>query len=277
MIHSTFSWSVEQPDELLIHYIYPVYFSHAIVRLPCQKITEGLSTAGLGLPDHRLALHQHGHYVEALERCGLELRILPADNRFPDSTFVEDTALLTTAVAIITNPGAGSRKGEIRSMQEVIRLYYDNLELIQPPGTLEAGDVMMCGDHFFIGLSERTNKAGAVQLKAILEKHGMTASFVEVPGILHLKSGVSYLEQNNLLAVRALADHPAFSGYDIIPVRDHEAYAANALWVNDTVLVAEGYPETLENIRAAGYETIELAMSEFRKVDGGLSCLSLRF
>lgn len=254
-----------------------MYFTHAIVRLPCQRITEGLSTAGLGTPDHRLALHQHGIYVEALNRCGLKVQILPAVNAFPDSTFVEDTALLTRAVAVITNPGAGSRKGEIRSMQKVIRLYYDNLEHINPPGTLEAGDVMMCGDHFFIGLSERTNEAGASQLKAILEKYSMTASFVEVPGILHLKSGVSYLGHNNLLAVHPLTDHPAFSGYNIIPVPAHEAYAANALWVNDTVLVAEGYPETLKNIRAAGYETMELAMSEFRKVDGGLSCLSLRF
>jgi dimethylargininase len=254
-----------------------VYFTHAIVRLPCQRITEGLSTAGLGPPDHRLALHQHGHYVEALEGCGLEVRILPADNAFPDSTFVEDTALLTRAVAVITNPGAGSRKGETRSMQEVVRLYYDNLEHIKPPGTLEAGDVMMCGNHFFIGLSERTNEAGAAQLKAILEKHGMTASFVEVPDILHLKSGVSYLEHNNLLATESLASHLSFAAYNIIPVPAHEAYAANSLWVNGKVLVAEGYPETLKNIRAAGYETIELAMSEFRKVDGGLSCLSLRF
>ena len=252
-------------------------FSNAIVRLPCKRLADGLSTAGLGKPDHGLAMHQHGKYVEALQDCGLDVRVLEADENFPDSTFVEDTALLTPEVAVITCPGAASRKGEIINMKEVIRSYYDQVEMILHPGTLEAGDVMMAGSHFFIGLSERTNKEGAEQLITILERYGMTGAVVEISGMLHLKSGVSYLENNVLLTIDALINHPAFSEYDIIPVPDLEVYAANSLWINGTVLVPEGYPVTLQNIQHAGYDTIVLDMSEFRKLDGGLSCLSLRF
>ena len=252
-------------------------FTNAIVRMPCKNMTAGLSSAGLGKPDHGLAILQHGKYVDALRDCGLNVRVLGADENFPDSTFVEDTALLTPEVAVITHPGAASRKGEIKNIEEVVRSYYDQVEMILPPGTLEAGDVMMCGNHFFIGLSDRTNKEGAEQLIAILERYGMTGAIVEISGMLHLKSGVSYLENNILLAAGGMIKHPAFSYYDIIPVPDPEAYAANSLWINGTVLVPEGYPVTLQNIQAAGYDTSVLDMSEFRKLDGGLSCLSLRF
>ncbi len=252
-------------------------FTNAIVRLPCKGMVEGLSSAGLGRPDHGLAMKQHGLYVEALQKCGLDVRVLPADEEFPDSTFVEDTALLTPELAVITHPGAASRQGEIPGIKSVIREYYDTIEFIHPPGTLEAGDVMMAGSHFFIGLSERTNRLGAEQLIGILQKFGKTGAIVEISGMLHLKSGVSYLENNILLAVDALDEHPDFLQYDIFPVPDHESYAANSLWVNETVLVPEGYPVTLQNIKNAGYETITLDMSEFRKLDGGLSCLSLRY
>lgn len=249
----------------------------AIVRKPCIRITEGLSSEDLGLPDYKLALHQHDLYVHALRECRLEVTILDADNSFPDSTFVEDTALLTPAVAIITNPGATSRKGEIDSMIPVIKDFYQNIKFIRSPGTLEAGDVMMTGSHFYIGLSERTNLKGAQQLISILEAYGMSGSVIEVADMLHLKSGVSYLESNVLLTNRSVMYHPNLKGFQMIEVPDNETYAANSLWINGVVLVPEGYPVTLENIRNAGYETIVLDMSEFRKLDGGLSCLSLRF
>lgn len=252
-------------------------FTQAIVRTPCEQISEGLRSVDIGKPDYKRALQQHEAYIMALESCGLEVRVLPPDDRFPDSTFVEDTALLTTDVAIITQPGAPSRKGETETMTDVIKEYYDTISYISDPGTVEAGDVMMCGDHFFIGLSERTNLNGAEQLTHILEEYGMGASIVEISEILHLKSGVSYLENNTLLAIDLLNTHGAFSQFDIIPVPEHEAYAANSLWINDNVFVPENYPITLNNIKEAGYNTIVLDMSEFRKLDGGLSCLSLRF
>jgi dimethylargininase len=135
----------------------------------------------------------------------------------------------------------------------------------------------MTGNHFYIGLSERTNIDGASQLISILKKYGMTATVVEIANMLHLKSGVSYLENENLLATKHFHELIEFRKMNIIPVPEHESYAANSLWINETVLVAEGFPLTLDNIRKAGYKAIVLDMSEFRKLDGGLSCLSLRF
>ncbi len=252
-------------------------FTKAIVRIPCKNMIEGLSSSKLGKPDFSMALIQHQEYVWALQDRGLAVSILLPRNDFPDSTFVEDTALLTPHLAIITNPGAPSRKGEIASMKMVIHDFYETLEYIREPGTLEAGDVMMCGDHYFIGLSERTNKAGAEQLISLLESNSMSGSMLEIGDMLHLKSGVSCLENNNLLATEHFANHPAFSNFNIIPVPDEESYAANSLWINGTVLVPQGYPITLERIKKAAYKTVVLDMSEFRKLDGGLSCLSLRF
>jgi dimethylargininase len=252
-------------------------FTNAIVRTPCAQMTRGLSSTDLGKPDYTLALKQHHEYVLALETCGLKVRVLPPDDNYPDSTFVEDTALLTEGLAIITHPGAESRKGEIHSMSTVINEFFDSVAYILDPGTLEAGDVMMVGKHFFVGLSERTNIEGAQQLNSILERHGMKLTVVEIKDMLHLKSGVSYLENNMLLAVEQFESLSAFGHLDILPVPAQEAYAANSVWINDTVLVPDGYPVTLQNIMSAGYEVIVLDMSEFRKLDGGLSCLSLRF
>ena len=252
-------------------------FTRAIVRTPCERLSEGLSSAALGRADYDLAMVQHQKYIEALQYCGLDVRVLAPDREYPDSTFVEDTALLIPNAAIITRPGASSRRGETESMHEVLKNYFDNIHQIDAPGTLEAGDVMMTGSHFYIGISDRTNAEGATQLISILEKYGMTGSAVEINGMLHLKSGVSYLENNTLLVVSMLETHFAFSGMDIIPVPLQESYAANSLWVNGHVLVPEGFPVTLRNIISAGYDPIVLNMSEFRKLDGGLSCLSLRF
>jgi len=252
-------------------------FKNAIVRTPCPKMIEGLTSTSLGKPDYDLALDQHAMYVDALRRCGLEVKVLDADSRFPDSTFVEDVALCTPGCAIVTNPGAPSRNGEKLEMEAVLYGFYDRVESITSPGTLDAGDVMMVGLHFYIGISERTNKEGADQLIRILEKSGMTASKVPLHAMLHLKSGVSYLEQNNLLVTGEFTDHPAFSEFHSIVVDPAESYAANSLWVNSTVLVPAGFPRTLELIKQAGYTTLTLDVSEFRKLDGGLSCLSLRF
>lgn len=252
-------------------------FSQAIVRTPCQAIVNGLTSATLGVPDYPNALRQHERYVEALKACGLEVTVLPADEAFPDSTFVEDAALLTTRCAVITRPGAVSRRQETLSMREVVNGFYDELNSITEPGTLEGGDVMMVGEHFYIGRSQRTNIEGARQLIAILERHGMTGSVVELEQVLHLKTGVSYLENGQLLACGEFLDKPEFRHARLLQVPADEAYAANSLWLNGTVLVPAGYPRTLAMISSAGYDVLEVDVSEFRKLDGGLSCLSLRF
>jgi len=207
----------------------------------------------------------------------LNVKVLDVDNRFPDSTFVEDVALCTPAVGIITNPGAESRSGEQLEMIEVLKSYYDKLEQIEAPGTVEAGDVMMVSDHFYIGISDRTNHEGADVLIEILKKHGMSGEKVELKELLHLKTGVSYLENDTILVQEELFSHPAFKDFRKIEVAQNESYAANSLWVNGTVLVPEGFPETKKNIERAAYPTIPVEVSEFEKLDGGLSCLSLRF
>ena len=252
-------------------------FHHAIVRKPGRSIVFGLTSAKHGPPDYDLAIEQHAAYVTALENCGLEVKVLDAEEGFPDSTFVEDAALLCPDFAVLTNPGAPSRKGEVELIRPVIENYFDEIEFIRPPGTLEPGDVMMAGSHFYIGLSSRTNSNGARQLIAILEKHGLTGSTVELNKMLHLKTGLAYLEHNTLIACGEFVHLPVFQRFNIVPVDEDEAYAANCLWINNIVLVAAGYPKTAGKIKKAGYTIIELNMSEFHKVDGGLSCLSLRW
>lgn len=252
-------------------------FKNAIVRKPCPEMIGGLSSASLGRPDYNMALEQHSQYVDALQSCGLDVLKLEADSQFPDSVFVEDVALCTSSCAIVTNPGAPSRKGEKLKIKAILQGFYKHVESIEPPGSLDAGDVMMVGMHYFIGISQRTNIQGANQLIEILERYGMTGSTVPLKEMLHLKSGLSYLEQNKLLISGEFMNHPAFADFQKIEVVPDEAYAANSLWVNSTVLVPAGYPITRDKIEQAGYTTLSLDVSEFRKLDGGLSCLSLRF
>ena len=252
-------------------------FTNAIVRTPCKNIIKGITTSNEGEPDYIKAINQHKLYINALKYCGLEVTVLPEKEDYPDSTFVEDVALLTPTCAIITHPGAPSRQKETKSIKSVLVDFYDTVNLIKSPGTVDAGDIMMVGSHYYIGLSKRTNLAGANQVIKILEKNDMTGSTVPLSDMVHLKSGVAYLENDNLVLAGEFINKPEFEKFNPIKIDDDEAYAANCVWINDYVLVAKGYPKTKKSIEEAGYETIELGMSEFKKLDGGLSCLSLRF
>jgi dimethylargininase len=252
-------------------------FTKAIVRTPSKSMVNGISTAGLGIPDYELAIKQHAAYIDALKECGLDVIVLPADEAYPDSTFVEDVALLTPACAIVTNPGAESRRGETASIKKILQDFYTHIEEIHEPGRVEAGDIMMVGSHFYIGLSERTNQAGAEQMIGFLGKYGMSGSVVMMSEMLHLKTGLAYLENNNLLAYGEFLTKPEFQQFNILEIDASESYAANCIWVNGTVLVPKGYPKAQKIIADAGYSIIEVDVSEFRKLDGGLSCLSLRF
>ncbi len=252
-------------------------FSKAIVRTPAKSIVNGITTANLGVPDYAKALAQHAEYISALEECGLEVTVLPADEKFADSTFVEDVALLTPSCAIITRPGTPSREKETNGIIPTLEKFYTIIEKIKAPATLEAGDVMMVANHFYIGLSERTNPAGATQLIKHLQKQHMTASVVTLSEVLHLKTGLGYLENNNLLACGEFIHNKQFRQFNILTVDKDEAYAANSVWINNMVLTPKGFPKTLQKIKAAGYQTKTVDVSEFQKIDGGLSCLSLRF
>jgi dimethylargininase len=252
-------------------------FKHTIVRRPGKSLVDGITSAGLGKPDYEKALQQHDKYIEALKRCGVEVTILEAEERYPDSVFVEDTAVLAEKCAIITNPGASSRQGEEISIKEALKKFYTHIESITVPGTLEGGDVMRVRDHFYVGLSARTNEEGARQFAKILNKYGYTVSNVKMEKYLHLKTGLAYLENNNLLTAGEFINRPGFETFNRIVIDDSESYGANCIWVNNVVLVPMGYPKTKAAIEALGYKTLAVDVSEFKKLDGGLSCLSLRF
>ena len=142
---------------------------------------------------------------------------------------------------------------------------------------MEGGDVMMVGNHFYIGKSARTNEEGCRQFIALLEKHGHTGSIIELKEMLHLKTGVNYLENNNMLVSGEFLTNPEFDKYNKYEIPSDEAYAANCIWVNDKVIVPEGYPKVKALVEEMGYEVLTVDTSEYRKIDGGLSCLSLRF
>lgn len=252
-------------------------FENVIVKTPGESYVNGLTTVELGKPVYGKLLEQHASYVEALKKCGVAVTHLPASEAFPDSTFVEDTAVLTPEFAVITNPGAASRKDETIEMEEVLKGFYRKLHYIKAPGTLEGGDILLAEDHFYIGISNRTNEEGARQLKEIVESEGYQGTIVPLEKFFHLKTGVTYLGDNRVVVAGEFINHPLFETYEKITVSDEEEYAANCIRVNDYVIIPKGYPVTKKKINDAGYKTIELETSELKKHDGGLSCLSLRF
>jgi len=252
-------------------------FKKAIVRTPSRSMVKGITSANLGIPDYAKAKAQHQAYIHALEKCELEVTVLEPLEEFPDSVFIEDTALLTPECAIITNPGATTRRGEARVMRAVLSAFYKNIEIVKDPGTVDAGDILNVNTHYYIGISERTNQNGAYQMIGYLEKYGMTASTIQIRNVLHLKSALSYLKNNILLVSEELLNESQFQKYNIIIVKEEESYAANCLWINGFVLVPVSFPKITKKIKDIGYQVIELDVSEFRKLDGGLSCLSLRF
>jgi dimethylargininase len=255
-------------------------FKTAIVRPPGRTFADGLTSVPLGTPSLALALEQHAAYVAALERCGLKIIALDADDAYPDSTFVEDTTVIAGSRALLTRPGAASRLGESAAIRATVARYFSDLEEMSAPGTLDGGDVCEAEDRAYIGLSARTNRAGAEQLAAFLERSGVNASFVDMTGItsiLHLKSGMSYAGDGIFVAIDELLPRLDLSGARVLHVPPGEEYGANCVRVNDCVLVAAGYPALEALLRSCGLSPVALEMSEYRKMDGGLSCLSLRF
>jgi dimethylargininase len=254
----------------------PRKFARAIVRGVPETISVGITTAELGEPDAEKAREQHRSYVAALEDCGLEVIMLEADERYPDSVFVEDTAVVTDRCAIVTDPGVEERKGKIHEVEKMLAGLYGDVERIIDPGTVDGGDVLQAGDHFFVGLSMRTNREGAEQLAAILQRYVYVVSFVELRRFLHLKIGVAFLGGDDLLVAGEQVERGSFGGFEKIVVPPEEEYGANCIRIDGRVLVAAGYEGAKRGIPERGYEVTELEMSEFRKLDGGLSCLSLR-
>jgi dimethylargininase len=256
-------------------------FTKAIVRLPGENFSQGLTMSeSPSGPDFHLARAQHAAYCRALVACGLDVTTMPADDNYPDGTFVEDTFVIAERVAIATRPGATTRMGEVESVTTELRRFRPALERIEAPGTLDGGDICQVDNHFLIGLSARTNDAGAAQLAAILARHQYTSSTLDIrrhPSLLHLKSGIAYLGEQRFLIASGFPPMDRLAHGDVIEVDPGEMYAANAVRVNDEVLIASGFPKLASTLDKLRYRVCSLDMSEFAKMDGGLSCLSLRF
>ena len=254
-------------------------FTKAIVRTPCRAMVNGITSAKLGKPNYLEAMIQHEAYISALEKAGLEVTTLESDERFPDSCFVEDTAVLNEKVAIIDRLGTISRQGEPLEVEIALQEFYSphQLEKIVEPGTLEGGDVMRIGAMYYVGRSERTNTAGLHQFQLILQKYGFRCTEIALRDMLHLKTGVNYLGDNFLLVAGEFIENAHFEGFHKIIVEEDEGYAANCLRINDYILLPAGFPKLKAALEPLPFRLIELEMSEFQKLDGGLSCLSLRF
>ncbi len=253
-----------------------MFYTTAITRLPAATLADGLTTARLGRPDIQLAREQHRQYCLTLERLGLDLIVLEALDEFPDAHFIEDVAIVWPEFAIITRPGAASRCDEIIHIRSTVEQYRE-IYAIAPPGTVDGGDVLVIDQQVFVGISTRTNQAGYEQVKAIVEIQGYCCTAVPLATGLHLKSSVNYMGGNGILVTAALADDAAWATFDRTVVPLGEEYAANTLLINEYLLTPDGFPGTLDLIAQTNRSIITLPMSEMMKMDGGLTCLSLRF
>jgi len=251
-------------------------FTRAIVRRPGPNYIHGITASLFGSPDLKKALGQHEAYCKALQESGLQLTILDPDPNFPDAPFVEDTAVIIPECAIIARPGDPRRRGEELTILSVLK-QYKTIETIKGEGTLDGGDVLLIDKQFYVGLSERTNEAGSNQLKEIVKPHGYQTKLIKIKDILHLKSGVNHLGGHWISIYKSWDHLEEFKEFNKILVNPEESYAANCLFINSTILIPKGFPDTLSKIKAIGHDFLELDMSEYQKMDGGLTCLSLRF
>lgn len=253
-------------------------FTHAITRRPAASIIDGLRAVDTGTPDLATMEAHHAAYVAALRSTGATVIELPPLDAFPDSVFVEDTALCLPQGAIVMRPGAPTRLGEAAEMAPHLQALYSTVEWIKGPGTIEGGDILVTGREVLVGQSARTDAAGIEELRAIVTRWGHSLREVHTPpGVLHFKTDCSLLDADTVLSTERLAASGCFDGYRVIHTAAGEEAAANAIRFNDVVLMAAGFPETRARIEAAGYRVVEIGNSECAKLDGGMSCLSLRF
>jgi len=219
---------------------------------------------------------QHQQYERTLAAAGCQVRTLPAEPDLPDSVFVEDVAIVLDELAIITRPGAASRRPEADSVTRALQPYRP-LSFIQPPGTIDGGDVLRVGRRLFIGLSRRTNAQAVEQVHHLLSPIGYTVHSVPVHGCLHLKSAVTQVADDTLLMNRAWLDHRAFGPLNIIDVHPSEPLGANALLLGERVIYADGYPATHRRLMDRGIGVEIVPLSELAKAEGAVTCCSLVF
>jgi dimethylargininase len=237
-----------------------------------------LRAVDTGAPDLGLMLVHHADYVAALRSTGAQVIELAALEAYPDSVFVEDTALCLPEGAVIMRPGAPSRLGEAAEMAPHLRALYREVVQIGGPGFIEGGDILVTGREVLVGRSARTDAAGIAELTRLVAPWGYRVREVATPpGVLHFKTDCSLLDGETVLATDRLAASGCFAGYRVILVAEGEESAANTIRFNDLVLMPAGFPRTAERLAATGFDVREIGNSESARLDGGMSCLSLRF
>lgn len=256
----------------------PVYrFNSAIVRRPGRSVVSGLRADDRGDPTFEGVAAEHATYVAALEDAGVRVSVLPALEAFPDSIFVEDPALVFTEGAILLRPGAETRAREVEHIAPSLREHFETVIQLGA-GFADGGDILTTPDRVLIGLSARTDRAGAEALQSALAKLGRKSDVVTTPaGVLHFKTDCSLLDEERILSTQRLAASGVFNNFRIIAVPDGEEAAANALRVNDKVFVGADYPRTIEKLQKEGFDIVPLKTSEIGRIDAGLSCMSLRW
>ena len=226
--------------------------------------------------DAETIARQHRGYCDALRGRGVDVLTLPPAGEFPDSVFVEDAAIVLDEIAVLTRPGVESRRGEVGLIEkEIARLR--PVVKVEAPATIEGGDVMRVGRKLYVGLSPRTNAAGAAALREFAAPHGYEVVTVELRDCLHLKTGCSALDDETILANTEWVDVRALAEHKVVAVEASELWAANVLRVGDYVCAGAAFPRTAEMLRRRGYDVRAIEVSEFAKAEGGLTCMSLLF
>lgn len=250
-------------------------FDSAIVRTPAPSVVDGLRAGDHAGPSWERVLAEHQAYVAALEAAGLVVETLPPLGDFPDSVFVEDPAFVLPEGAILLRPGAPSRIGEAAELAPVLHQRFERV-LTLDEGYADGGDILILPDEILIGLSSRTDRAGAERFVSLVAEFGRRARIVAPPpGTLHLKTASALIDEDTVIATPALA--PLFPGCDVLVTPEGEEGAANLLRLNETLLVSAAYPRTLDLLARRGFAPVALDTSEITKIDAGLSCMSLRW
>ncbi|HLH00579.1 MAG TPA: arginine deiminase family protein [Bryobacteraceae bacterium] len=226
--------------------------------------------------DIRRAIEQHRSYERCLEELGAQLISLPADPQYPDGVFVEDPAIVLDEIAVIARMGAESRGGEAAPIAEKLARFRPLL-FLQPPGTLEGGDVMRAGKTLYVGLSRRTNAQGIAELAEVTSQFGYKVVPVPVRGCLHLKSACCYLGGETIIANRSWIDAGIFGGFRVVDVPAEEPRGGNVLRVGDTLILPEAFPRTRESLERSGFRVRTVDASELAKAEGGVTCTSILF
>ena len=257
----------------------PTYeFTRAITRKPAASIVDGLRAEDIGIPDLDRMLAAHAHYVETLKKTGAEVIELPPLEDFPDAVFVEDTALCLPQGAVLMRPGAPSRMGEVAEMSPTLHRVYDDVRRIEGPGHIEGGDILVTGREVLVGRSDRTDAEGVEELRNIISEWGHSLREVFTPeGVLHFKTDCSLLDGETILSTKRLDASGCFEGYRVLHTAEGEEAAANSIRFNQFVICPDGFPKTAEMLDKAGYDVVQIDNTECAKLDGGMSCLSLRF